>query len=78
MLRHSLRLNADLADTALEKSLRQFCKYCWPNQNYGKNYIFISNTFLILKLTFFYIKSWKMLLAVPKKGQFYEKITKKN
>ena len=42
---HSLRLNADVADTALQKSLRQFCKYCWPNLNDGKIYIFISNTF---------------------------------
>ena len=51
-LRHSLRLNADVADTALQKSLRQFSKFCWPNLNYGKIYIFISNTFTMLKFTF--------------------------
>ena len=50
---HSLRLNADLADTPLQKSLRQFFKYCWQNLNYGKNYIFISNTFSMLKFIFF-------------------------
>ena len=42
---HSLRLNADVADKSSQKSLRQFCKYCWWNLNYGKIYIFISNTF---------------------------------
>ena len=52
-LRHSLKLNADLADTPLQKSLWQFCKYCWPNLNYGKIYIFKSNTVSMLKLTFF-------------------------
>ena len=41
-VRHNLRLNADVADTALQKSLRQFCKYCWQNLNYGrKKIIFI-------------------------------------
>ena len=45
ILRHSLRLNANVADTASQKSLRQFCKYCWQNLNHGKIYIFISNTF---------------------------------
>ena len=67
---HSLRLNADVADTASQKSLRQFCKYCWPQLNYEKNYIFISYKFLMLKLNYFLLKSWKMLLAVPKIGQF--------
>ena len=67
-IRHSLRLNADVADTLLQKSSRQFCKYCWPNLNYGKNYICISNTFSMLKFNFFLLKSWKMLLAVPKNG----------
>ena len=42
-----------MADTALQKSLRQFSKYWWPNQNYGKMYIFKSNTFSMLKITFF-------------------------
>ena len=28
--------HAHVADTALQKSLRQFCKYCWPNLNYEK------------------------------------------
>ena len=37
------------------KSLRQFGKYCWLNLNYGKIYIFISNIFLMLKLTFFIV-----------------------
>ena len=49
---HSLRVNADFADTPLKKSLRQFCKYCWPNLNYGKIYIFISNTFFMLSSLF--------------------------
>ena len=67
---HSLRLNADVAHTASQKSLRQFFKYGWPNLNYGKIYIFISNTFAMLKFNFILLKSWKMLLAVPKNGQF--------
>ena len=50
---HSLRLNADLADTALQKSLGQFCKYCWSNLNSGKIYFFISNTFSMFKFTCF-------------------------
>ena len=53
MLNHSSRLNADVADTALQKSLSQFCKYWWQNLNYGKIYIFISNIFSMLKFTFF-------------------------
>ena len=53
VIRHSLRLNADVADTALQKSFRQFCKYCQPNLNYEKNYIFINNTFSMLKFTSF-------------------------
>ena len=53
-LRQNLRLNADSADTASQKSLRQFGKYCWQNLNYAKNYIFKSNTFSILKFTFFF------------------------
>ena len=32
----------------------------------------------MLKFNFFWLKSWKMLLAVPKNGQFQEKFTKKN
>ena len=67
---HSLRLNADVADTASQKSLRHICKYCWLNLNDGKIYIFIHNTFSMLKFTFFLLNSWKMLLAVTKNGQF--------
>ena len=52
-LGHSLRLNADVVDTASQKSLRQFCKYCWTNLNYGKIHIFISNTFSFSKFIFF-------------------------
>ena len=40
------------------------------NLNYGKTYIFISNTFSLLKFTFFALTSGKMLLAVPTNGQF--------
>ena len=53
LLGHSLRSNADVADSALQKSLRQFCKYFWPNLNHGKINIFIINTFSMLKFIFF-------------------------
>ena len=43
-IRHSLRLNTDVADTELQKSLGQFFKYWWPNLNYMNICIFISNT----------------------------------
>ena len=46
-------LNADVVNTASQKSSRQFRKYCWPNLNYGKINIFISNTFSMLKFPFF-------------------------
>ena len=62
---HSLRLNADVADTASQKSLRQLCKHCWPNLNYGKIYIcFLINTFLMLKFTTF-AKMWENDLSRP-------------
>ena len=59
-----MRLNADVADTALQESLRQFCKDCQPNLNYGKIYIFISNTFSTLKLTFFLAKKLENALKM--------------
>ena len=64
-LGHSLRLNADVADTVSQNSLRKFGKYCWPNLNYGKIYIFISNTFLMLKFTFFFAKKLENALSRP-------------
>ena len=42
------------------KRLRQFSKYCWPNLNNGKIYIFVSNTFSMIKFTFG--KKWKNAL----------------
>ena len=55
---HSLRLNADVADTALLKSLLQFSKYWWPNLYYGKNYIFRPYIFNV-KIHFFF--GWKVV-----------------
>ena len=56
---HSLRLNADVADTAWQKSLRRFCKYCGQNLNYGRIYSFISNTFTV------FAKKWENALSRP-------------
>ena len=72
-----LRLNADLADTAIQKSLRQFGNYCWPKLKYAKIYILISNTFSMLKLTRFCKKVRKMLLSVPKMVNFMKNSLKK-
>ena len=44
-IRHSFKLNTDVADTELQKSSRHFCKYCWPNLNYRKIYIFLAMHF---------------------------------
>ena len=47
---HSLRMNA-----ALQKSLLQFCKYWWPNLNYGKKYIFLQAILFQCKNSLFWL-----------------------
>ena len=42
-----------------------------------KSLYFISNTFSMLKFTFFLLENGKMLLPVPKNGQLKEKFIKK-
>ena len=74
---HSLRLNADVADAAPQKSLRQFSKYCGPILNYAKIYIFYKYYIFNLKKSHFFLKGTKILLAVRKNGQCEEKFTKK-
>ena len=65
---HSMRLNAEVADTASQKSFWPFCKFWCQNLNYRKIYIFIGHMFFKEKSTFSCWKAVKCSHQYPKMG----------
>ena len=70
VLRHSLRLNAEVADTASQKSFWPFCKFWCQNLNYRNIVIFIGHMFLMEKSTFSRWKAVKCFHQYLKMAKF--------
>ena len=70
---HSLRLNAEVADTASQKSFRPFCKFWCQNLNYRKITIFIGHLFFMENILFInifiilYLSFWQKYLQNSQK-----------
>ena len=69
-LRTQFEIECRCGGHSVTKKFKTILQILLAKPKLWKIYIFISNTFSMLKFTFFLLKSWKMLLAVPKNGQF--------
>ena len=69
-LKHRLRLNADVADKALQKKFKTILQILAAKPKLWKNLYFYKQYILNVTINFLFAEKWE-------KGQFYEKFIKK-